>query len=906
MDKLKQIPNNYRPFPFWSWNDKLEVEETKRQVELMKQVGLGGFFMHARGGLETEYLSEEWFENISAGIEQGEKCQMEVWAYDENGWPSGFGNGKVNHQGIAFQQKWLKMAPLEEPVENELYRDKFGIYYFEVNPYYVDVLNPKVTEAFIAEIYEPYFKKYGQHIKGFFTDEPQIAREGIPWSVVLEENYLERYRDSLLPHLYKLFLNVDDYQQTRINFYKMITDLFSANFVKKLYEWCTERGLGLTGHFLLEETLESQLLPNGAVMPHYEYLSIPGVDWLTRNIYDCLTMLQVGSVAQQLGKKQVIAENYALSGHTISFDEMRRILEWQMVQGVTLLCPHLQGYTLKGIRKRDYPPALFYQQPWWKEYHLFIEEMSRIGMLLSEGETVCTTLLIHPQTSAWAFFNGEENLGLAELHQSFLTMIKSLQHKHVLFHLGDETLMERHGKVEGNSLRIGTQLYKQVILPQHVALLPSTKSLLEDFVLSGGKIISESEVTENHVTDNPDITYTKRNYPDCVLHYFVNSTETEQLLKTTIGSERLNLKSGEWEPFSGSCVLAPCESLIIKDQGEILTEIIKRETKALPLEGEWMVTDVSENSLTLDTCDYYFDDILQEKNGYILNIQQRAADLGRPVNIRFIFEVNITKVSEHLALVCERPELYTIKINDQILEQQDIGYFRDTSFRKLAVRDHVHTGINKIEFFIPFSLSDEVYDNLKKAAVFESEKNKLWFDIEIEAIYLVGDFAVGSSATIEQLPRDTYRYKAPFDLREAPKKISLKNIEQQGYLFFAGELTVEKEFDLSDREYHLAFRKKGLNAVRIAVNGQSVDTVIWNFAKADISSYLKIGKNTIQLVLVSTLRNLLGPHHLERGESYEVAPRCFYKEHSIWTSASTEWFEDKWNDDYCFAEMSLF
>lgn len=69
---------NYRPLPFWSWNEKLNTEETVRQVRLMHKAGLGGFFMHARGGLTTEYLGEEWFENIDAATAEAEALGMEA------------------------------------------------------------------------------------------------------------------------------------------------------------------------------------------------------------------------------------------------------------------------------------------------------------------------------------------------------------------------------------------------------------------------------------------------------------------------------------------------------------------------------------------------------------------------------------------------------------------------------------------------------------------------------------------------------------------------------------------------------------------------------------------------------------------------------------------------------------
>ena len=57
---LKNPPKEYRPVPFWSWNDRLRTDETAWQIEQMDQAGIGGYFMHARGGLQTEYLQKEW------------------------------------------------------------------------------------------------------------------------------------------------------------------------------------------------------------------------------------------------------------------------------------------------------------------------------------------------------------------------------------------------------------------------------------------------------------------------------------------------------------------------------------------------------------------------------------------------------------------------------------------------------------------------------------------------------------------------------------------------------------------------------------------------------------------------------------------------------------------------------
>ena len=52
---MKQVDNIYKCIPFWSWNDELDETELVKQVDWMYNNGVGGFFMHARGGLTTEY-----------------------------------------------------------------------------------------------------------------------------------------------------------------------------------------------------------------------------------------------------------------------------------------------------------------------------------------------------------------------------------------------------------------------------------------------------------------------------------------------------------------------------------------------------------------------------------------------------------------------------------------------------------------------------------------------------------------------------------------------------------------------------------------------------------------------------------------------------------------------------------
>ncbi|MBQ2966983.1 MAG: hypothetical protein IJE10_02530 [Clostridia bacterium] len=897
---FKNISDKYRPIPFWSWNEKLDTEETRSQIKKMHDVGIGGFFMHARGGLQTEYMGEEWFENVSVSIDEAEKLGMGAWAYDENGWPSGFGNGFVNGHGIDYQQKYLRFEKEFTHKETAICQIGDLYFYYDVNPFYVDTLDEKIIAKFIECTYEPYYQKYKNSIEGFFTDEPQVSRNGIPWSFVMVSEYQNRYNDDLLSHLDALFFEVDGYKEVRVNFWKMVTDLFSSAYMKQIYDWCDERGLKLTGHLVLEETFLSQLPSNGACMPHYEYFHIPGMDWLGRGISDGLTMHQLSSVAQQLGKKQVLSETFACCGHNISFSELKGMYEWQMVRGVNLLCQHLEGYSNRGIRKRDYPPAMYCQQPWWSEYKHFVDAMSREGMILTEGKIKPEILVIHPQTSAWTLYDAGENAGINEKFARFINLIHELEEKHLPFHLGDETIMERHARVVEDRIEIGFQSYKYVITAECDVLLPTTEKILSEFTTNGGIILDcANSLDENSVTTDKSLTYTLRENDKYKVHYFTNTSVERKRSEILVNGLKVNIEIGELEPFESPYEFEPWGSLMVVETED--TPQMPLKDSEVRLSGTFAIKGKIENSITLDKCDYYFDGELQEKDGYVLNIAERANELARPVKIHQEYFVTANYIPEKLYLVCETPEIFKIYVNGIEVEFKDEGYFRDISFRKTDISKYLILGKNTISFDCNFVQSETVYENIRKSKLFESEKNKLFYDMEIEAIYLAGDFSVGTDDNWEKLDKNAVRYTGDFTIEEPKSEITLSNIEQQGFPFFSGELTVEGTVDVLGENPYLMLDLKGINAVRIKI-GNNEKITLYN-EKIPILDIAEKGRNKIEITLINNLRNLLGPHHLEIGESYGVGPGSFFKERCVWNYT---WKQlEKWNEGYCFVETGV-
>ena len=173
--KLKKADvKDFRSIPFWSWNDELKKEKAIDQINWMKEQGFGGFFMHARGGLTTEYLGDEWFECIEACIDQGKKNGMQPWAYDENGWPSGFAGGKLledpenqdeylTFETGSFDEKALVCYDASGEELVRVTSGEEGKEYLKVYEHKsgatADILNPEVVNKFIDMTHKEYQKR---------------------------------------------------------------------------------------------------------------------------------------------------------------------------------------------------------------------------------------------------------------------------------------------------------------------------------------------------------------------------------------------------------------------------------------------------------------------------------------------------------------------------------------------------------------------------------------------------------------------------------------------------------------------------------------------------------------------------------------------------------------------------
>ena len=561
MEHRHEVPAAYRSLFFWAWDDKLEPDEIRRQVRLMHAQGVGGFFMHSRFGLETPYLGKEWDEAVKAAVDEAKQLGMEAWIYDEDRWPSGFCGGRVQQavgglegltlevtDSLHFQPEGTELlywsaacegddlsslALLQKPEERK--GEKLLVLRLETsgpsawfNGYPPpNNLDPKSEQEFLRLTHQHYAdmvgSEFGKTLKGSFTDEPSMAdrhaafnpkRSWIPWASGMRAWVKELLGYDWLPLAPYLYFNHAESAKVRHDYWHVVALRYESCYTMQIATWCEAHGIISTGHFLQEDKLGLCTRVNGSVMPHYTHQDICGIDLLGEQTQEYLTLKQCSSVVHQWHKPGMLVETYAGTGWQFSFESMKWIGDWMYALGVTRRCQHLCLYSLRGCRKRDYPPSFNYHNSWYGKLGVMEEYFARLSEYLCQGEPRRDVLLLHPSSTAWMHMGcspygnpvrrNERDLPQVDALGGRLNeLLRFLCGQHYDVDLGDETLIERSGRAEQGLLSIERASYPVVVLPEIETVYPSTFRLLKEFKEQGGTLILYKTVP-SRLSGEPD------------------------------------------------------------------------------------------------------------------------------------------------------------------------------------------------------------------------------------------------------------------------------------------------------------------------------------------------------------------------------------------------------------------
>lgn len=95
--------------PFLFLNHRLEPARLRARIQEIRDAGCDGFFIHAREGLATPYLSQEWFAAVKCCIDTAREMGLRAWLYDEMPYPSGAAGGEVVRRRPEFVEQSLRV-----------------------------------------------------------------------------------------------------------------------------------------------------------------------------------------------------------------------------------------------------------------------------------------------------------------------------------------------------------------------------------------------------------------------------------------------------------------------------------------------------------------------------------------------------------------------------------------------------------------------------------------------------------------------------------------------------------------------------------------------------------------------------------------------------------------------------
>lgn len=826
-----------------------------------------------------------------------------------------------------------------------------------------------------APYLERYKDEIGKTVPGIFTDEPQVsprvsgAREGsVSFSPILMTRFREMHGYDLLPHIPSLFDTIGKYKKIRYDYYQTLSRCFEENFTRQIGQYCAGQNAVFTGHLNGEESFLSAKINSGNSMVNYRHMQMPGIDQLGLHYPPLNIPRSVSSVANQYGIPRRMSESYGISGQNMSFEDRKWLLDWLTLNGMNFIVPHLSLYSMMGERKRDYPPNFSPAQPYWSYNRLFEDYSARMCYVNTLGKYAAELLLIHPLESE---YSGVKNI----CYQEYDRCLNQLQKQHRNYDLGDEQILADLARVDNQKLILGKMEYKVVVLPHMLVLRRTTLNLLKQFSSAGGTILVYGPYPEmvdgepspqaldtlrqigrlvnekdfplvlNQVlpapftlegTDNELIWTHYREVGQGGILQLSNTSRLKEVNCTLSFPSRVN-HLALWNPENGESMkilpesdgrirlhFAAAKSWLISF-GQASKEAANTDVYQVPfpkreiirVTGVWKGHRLDPNALTLDFARYSTDNgKTYSQPEPVIGIHQRFTENGYSGPLILKYEAMVKDVPAKCSLVVEQPRMYTISINGRKIDFKGAEFYRDHAFRLQDISGRLKKGNNEILLSLQYlAPQPRSLDAVKR------------YGTEIESIYLVGDFAVAATPSSNPI-MESQKYRDHTLVEKPVYSMSRFEITKEdstfqtdlalnGYPFYAGSFTLLNTFNLEKTgkgtKYFISFPSFEAIVLKVKVNGKELPPLVYSPWETDISQAVTPGQNKVEITLINSLRNLLGPHHHSEGELIAVGPASFTG-NPIWpnTAGEDNWYELRlkgksavWRDDYCLIPFGL-
>lgn len=626
LDSCFNPHNRYYPVYSWMWNEKLTKDEIKRQLDEMYDRNIRGVYVIPLPSefrpktmvtnLQPEYLSDGYFEMLSFAADYAKAKGMTFWFYDEGGWPSGNANGLVTGDDDTLKLRYIYKGRLKTS-------DK------------ADLTNIRTTEKFISLTHERHKEKMGESFGSLgplvFTDEPSIG--ALPFSDSIKEEYKKRTGKRLS----KRKLKKHNDPTFNIIYHDVCADLFAKNYFVPIKKWCNGNGLLSAGH--LDKDNESLGFRKSCHHPlrQLRALDIPGVDVIWGQIVpdkeSGFFPRLASSAAEQTGSGLSLTESLSVYG-TVTYEQMRYILGYQLVRGVNILNFMLLMYDEKGYYALRQRPMFSKKLPGAEHLAEFNRYMASLQYLMRLGKPDTDCALYLPMNSLWADDGDTENA-----LKSYESIGRSIERNHGQFDIIDDDLILAcdSEKLTEGIIAAGRAEYTAVYIPADKYMPQKVKSRLEIFRNGAGRVFYKDKAEfypKLDITgDGGCLRVHKRKYDTGEIYLVFNESADSTSAQITLPDiakeldvlnkkiyptkESYSFESGEIKVFVVDESIAKAESVPVR--GKKVCEITKfkiRQLKRFSLSEKGMscidVDDTQRETLCGDWSEVFGEDFSGE------------------------------------------------------------------------------------------------------------------------------------------------------------------------------------------------------------------------------------------------------------------------------------------------------
>ncbi len=534
---------DYCPVYTWMWNAPVTQEQTDKQLDEMLRLGIRRFYILPMPKsfrptsfptpLEPSYLSEGYLDAYRYAIEQAKKRGMQVWLYDEGGWPSGSACGQVMLQDPSLSQETIRVTE-REASKGEVYSPESDTEaaFFEgqrIHSGYtfpktgllaeyrrVRTSFPKISSAdlpdvtkegacdlFIKLTHEKYKTRFADlKASGFtalFTDEPTAPRP-FPYTDEIKTLFKQQFGEEIenyLPVLMGKAKTNERSAEIKIKFFDMLSRLFCERFLDKERAWAKQNGIAFLGHLDKDDEANGSVTGGSfSLLRALRRFDVPGVDAIRRQIFPkcgkaglCDNKFfprYASSAAAQTDGRHALTESFAVYGCGLTYDEMRFVINFQAMRGINVFNFMIFPYGRTGYLQAGLLPH--FTQNTHPDLSAFNLYAARLSYLFSLGERVANTALYAP------FADGVIGEGFDKTAEAYEKAGKTLEQNHILFDVVDDDFLQQaeEDSLSFGVLAMGKAAYTTLVIPPCLYLAEESVKRIRAFVKGGGKVATTS------------------------------------------------------------------------------------------------------------------------------------------------------------------------------------------------------------------------------------------------------------------------------------------------------------------------------------------------------------------------------------------------------------------------------